>query len=291
MKSKSLYLYTPRSGSKIFATSQCPMAPRWAVETLTNGSHIIHYTAPLYRVPASTRQHRADVQAILRHVARTADRSSKPRVMIAWDDRGEIGFIADERSIMDIEGIVQKFQRGGGLIEAILHAREEAEIFGSSGPDTRLFSSFDGQIIHVTNGYTGFVAPHKSRAVLEAEPATFGDLDTHTAMGLSRQLLQSLWDGMSGPVPTPEEAAQFAARFASWMDWCDDEPHREEMKSLLNPLGKELPEWANDYFHQQHLSLGWFPDYPAHWADESKEDEGEATEPTPEPTEEDPRRD
>lgn len=285
-----LFLYTPRSGSKIIAQSQCPMFPRWSVETLTNGSHVIHYTAPLYRVPASTRQHRADVGSILRHVARTADRDTNPRSLLAWDDCGEISFVADEKSVMDIEQIVRKFGRGGGLAEAIRHQREEQEIFGSGGVDTRLFSSStSAEILHVTDHATGFLPPHKSRATAEIEPATFGDLDLSTALDLSRQILQSLWDGMSAPVPTPEEADQIAAKFAAWMDWCDDEPHREEMKvMLLAPTGQEMQDWASEHFSTHHrLSLGWYPDYPAHWSSGEgggdSEDDEIASDPTPEP--------
>lgn len=277
-----LFLYTPRSGSKIIAQSQCPMAPRWAVETLTNGSHVIHYTAPLYRVPASTRRHRADVGSILKHVAR----SENPRSLLAWDDCGDISFMGDERSIMDIEQIVRKFGRGEGLVEAIQHQREEAEIFGSSGPDTRLFAHpVSTAILHVTNGYVSTHPAHKSRATIDIEPATFGDLPCSDAQYITSEVLDALWNGMSAPVPTPEEADQIAAKFAAWMSWPEDTAHREDMKAmLLEPVGPEMQDWANEFFSTHHrLSLGWNPDYPAHWADESKEDEGEATEPTPEP--------
>lgn len=277
-----LFLYTPHSGSKIFARSQCPMAPRWAVETLTNSSHVIHYTAPLYRVPSSTRAHRADVGAILRYVARTADRSSNPRSLLAWDDCGEISFIGDERSVMDIEQIVRKFGRGEGLVEAVQNAREEQEIFGSSGPDTRLFAHpVSTAILHVTNGYVSTHPAHKSRATIDIEPATFGDLSCSDAQYITSEVLDALWNGMSAPVPTPEEAEQIVQKFAAWMDWCDDEPHREDMrKMLLNPTGQELQDWANEYFEKHHrISLDFHPSYPAHWVSE----EDEIPEPTPEP--------
>lgn len=277
-----LFLYTPRSGSKIFARSQCPSVPRWAVETLTNGSHIIHYTAPLYRVPASTRQHRRDVGAILKHVARTADRDTSPRSLLAWDDCGEISFVADERSVMDIEHLFCKFGRGEGMIEAIQHAREEEAIFGSGGADTRLFSSPAGsEILHVTNGYTSFYPAHKDRATVEAEPATFGDLPGSDEY-ITSQLLDALWNGMSAPVPTPEEAAQIVERFAAWMNWLSTEPHAAEMKAmLLNPTGQELQDWANGFFSAHHrIDLGFYPVRPAHWP--SGEDEEDETEPTEE---------
>lgn len=278
-----LFLYTPRSGSKIFAQSQSPTTPRWAVETLTNGSHIIHYTAPLYRVPASTRQHRADVGSILRHIARSADRSTNPRSLLAWDQCGQISFVADAKAIMDIEAIVRKFGRGEGLLEAIQHAREEAEIFGDGGADTRLFAHpVSGAILYVANSYVSTHPPHKSRAAVEAEPPTFGDLPTEHALSETKALLQVLWDGMSAPVPTPEEAENIVAKFSDWMDWCDDESHREEMRAmLLCRFGQELQDWANEFFSKYHrLSLCWHPDDPAHWA---SGDEEPTEEPTPEP--------
>lgn len=278
-----LFLYTPRSGSKIIAQSQSSTAPRWAVETLNNGSHIIHYTAPLYRVPASTRQHRADVGSILRHIARSADRSTNPRSLLAWDQCGQISFVADAKAIMDIEAIVRKFGRGEGILEAIQHAREEAEIFGDGGADTRLFAHpVSGAILYVANSYVSTHPPHKSRAAVEAEPPTFGDLPTEHALSETKALLQVLWDGMSAPVPTPEEAEQIVSRFAAWMDWCDDESHREDIKAmLLCRFGQELQDWANEFFSKYHrLSLCWHPDDPAHWA---SGDEEPTEEPTPEP--------
>lgn len=280
-----LFLYTPRSGSKIFARSQCPSEPRWALETLHNGSHIIHYTAPLYRVPASTRQHRADVGSILRYVARTADRSSNPRSLLAWDDRGAISFVADEKSVQEIEHLFCKFGRGEGMIEAIQHKREEAEIFGDGGgADTRLFAHpVSGAILHVTNGYVSTHPAHKSREEIEAEPATFGDLPGSDAQYVTSEVLDTLWNGMSAPVPTPEEAEQIAARFAAWMDWPDDIHASDMKKMLLCPNGQELQDWANEFFSAHHrISLGWYPEYPAHWS--SGEDEEDAGEPTPEPT-------
>lgn len=277
-----LFLYTPRSGSKIFAKSQSPVAPRWAVETLQNGSHIIHYTAPLYCVSSSTRQHRADVGAILKHVARLP---SNPRSLLAWDDRGEISFVADPRSVADIEQIVGKFGRGEGLLAAFQHAREEADIFGDGGgADTRLFAHpVSGAILHVTNGYVSTHPAHKSRASAEMEPATFGDFPRSDAHNISLQLLQALWNGMSAPVPTEAEAEQIVQNFAQWMDWCDDTTHAAEMKAmLLCPNGQELQDWANEFFEKHHrISLGFYPAYPAHWPS-GIEDEITA-EPTPEP--------
>lgn len=284
-----LFLYTPRSGSKIIAQSQCPSCPRWAVETLTNGSHIIHYTSPLYRVPASTRTHRADVGSILKHVARTADRSSNPRSLLAWDDCGEISFVGDERSVMDIEQIVRKVGRGEGLVEAVQNAREEQEIFGSSGPDTRLFAHpVSTAILHVTNGYVSTHPAHKSRATIDIEPATFGDLPCSDAQYITSEVLDALWNGMSAPVPTPEEADQIAAKFAAWMDWPEDTAHREDMKAmLLEPVGPEMQDWANEFFSTHHrLSLCFYPSYPAHWSGDEEETPEPIAESAPEPTEE-----
>lgn len=281
-----LFLYTPRSGSKIFARSQCPSEPRWAVETLQNGSHIIHFTAPLYRVPSSTRQHRADVGAILRHVARTADRDTSPRSLLAWDDCGEISFVADEKSVNEIERIVRKFNRGEGLLFAMQHQYEEEIIFGDGGPDTRLFAHPSGAILHVANGYVSTHPAHKSREEVEMEPATFGDLPGSDAQYVTCEVLDALWNGMSAPVPSEAEAEQIVERFAAWMDWCDDTTHAAEMKKmLLDPTGQELQDWANEHFEKHHrISLGFYPEWPAHWVDESKEDEDEiASEPTSEP--------
>lgn len=183
------FLYTPRSGSKIFAQSVNANRPKVAVETLQNGSHIVHYTCPIFSFAPARRLERFEVRQLLEFLARKDIGN-----LIAWDEQGCITFAADMEIAEKASALATRHGRALMIRDAVDLAKEGLEIWPVADhllwlPPKPLDGTIEqGEAARVEV----FPAHEKHSSYREGSRVTFGDLDWYHATHLLKRLLEEI---------------------------------------------------------------------------------------------------